>query len=78
MESGRTSNKFLARVALAQMVNRISGGAVIAPWDVDGLPEVWLDVFRALSEDMPSMAKAKGQVQKIKNAWLQRHPTYGK
>lgn len=78
MERGRTSHEELTRVALAQMINRFSGGTVIAAWDVDQLPETWLDVFRGLSEDMPTMAKAKEKVQRVKNAWLQRHPTYGK
>lgn len=63
---------------LAKTINGFSGGAVIAPWEVEQLPEEWLDVFKAFTEDMPTMTKARAKVQAVKSAWLNRHPTYGK
>lgn len=51
---------------------------MVAPWDVDQLPETWLDAFRALADQGQHYAEAQAKIQNIKSAWLSRHPTYGK
>jgi hypothetical protein len=68
----------LARVGLANNINRASGGAVIAPWQIDELDETWLDVFRVLGDELPTMRDAYQRIKKVKDSWLASHPTYGK
>ncbi len=63
-EGGGTSEPHLAAVYLARMINQQLGGALVGPWDVEDLPEEWLDVFRGLSRDLPAMRAGKAQVAK--------------
>jgi len=37
-------------ILLAEKINRLSGGAVIAPWEVDDLPDDWLDAFTEMEK----------------------------
>lgn len=62
--SGRATGKLRA-VYIAQALNRAAGGAVIAPWDVECLPEEWLDVVTALGRDF---TVAREGIRKIDEA----------
>jgi hypothetical protein len=73
-----TTNEYYARIALARKINSVSFGAVIAPWDVDQLDEVWKEAFRLLASDGQRFVEAKQEIANVKSAWLARHPTYGK
>ena len=46
----RTDNPYFASILLAEKINRLSGGAVIAPWDVNDLPDDWLDAFAEMEK----------------------------
>lgn len=56
-----TKHPLLGAILLAQRINRVSGGAVIAPWEVDQLPETWLDAFVALTDDLPEIRAARAE-----------------
>lgn len=43
---------------LARMVNEMSGGAIVTPWDVDELPDDWLDAFSELQAVINQKQKA--------------------
>lgn len=53
----------LQAVYLARTINQAAGGAVIAPWQVAELPDTWLDLFQAMSTDMPQAAAAIGKIE---------------
>jgi hypothetical protein len=61
-KQGTTSHPILARVFLARMVNRACG-TTIGPWDVDELPDVFLDALRALELDLGEMERGLAQVK---------------
>lgn len=42
---GRTSDPIYGSILLAANINRRLGGAVVTPWDVDELPDEYLDAF---------------------------------
>lgn len=63
-KQGSTTHPLLARVFLAKMVNKTCGTA-IGPWDVDDLPEVFLDAVRALEMDLAEMERGLEQVREV-------------
>lgn len=62
------SHPLLADIELAQMINRVSGGAVIAPWQIGELPEDWLDLFRGLVVQLPQMRRARAEAERALEA----------
>jgi len=61
---------------LAQLINRIHGGTVIAAWEIDELDDATLDVFRGLVNELPDLQQAEKATQAKRLAWLSQHPTY--
>ena len=65
-------------VWLAKIINAQSGGTVIAPWEIDQLPEEWLDLLLGIGTDLQQMKEAQDRV----DAWFKKtrreHPTYSK
>jgi len=78
VERGTTTHPLLMQIGLARQINLASGGVVIAPWEVDELPETWLDAFRFSTEDLSKTKDARQKISSVKSAWLSKHPTYGK
>jgi hypothetical protein len=78
LDNGSTTHPLLMQIALARTINQASGGAVIAPWEVDQLTEIWLDAFRFTTTALVQSQNAMQRVQGLKSAWLNKHPTYGK
>lgn len=74
---GATDHKQLKAIQIAKLINLMSGGAVIAAWEVDQLDEEWIDAFRQLAR-LPAM-RASYQAFDRKLADIrQKHPTYRK
>lgn len=67
-----TSEPHLAAIFQAKMINQVMGGAFVAPWDVDELPDEWLDVFRALAVDLPGLRAGKAQVEERLEKWRKK------
>jgi hypothetical protein len=65
-------------VALARLINAQMPGAAVLPWEVDEIDEIWLDVFRTMTQGGALREEARQRVQTAKANWLSRHPTYGK
>ena len=76
--TGRTSHPGIQAVWLAQQINMISNGAVIAPWEIDHLPEEWIEIILGMSTDLPEMKKARDNVQKYFEKHRKDHPNYRK
>lgn len=66
----------VADILRANEINRICGGAVISPWEIDDLPMDWLDTFEGLAVDLPKMRKGQGQVESFKERWRKQHPQW--
>jgi hypothetical protein len=64
-----TSEAHVAAIIQAQMINRVLGGALVAPWEVDELPNEWLDVFRAMAVELPELRQGKQRVQERLAQW---------
>lgn len=64
----------------AQRLNRLSGGTVIAPWDIErGFAlEEWLDAANALTEDLPVVQERKLQHERIFNKRRRAHKYYSR
>jgi len=49
---GSTTDPILGAICQARNINTMSGGAVIAPWELGELPDDWLDAFEVLANAM--------------------------
>lgn len=45
----------MARILIAQQINRTLGGIAVLPWELDQLPEEWELAFEMLIDDLPKM-----------------------
>lgn len=50
----------------AQAVNQVLGGAVLMPWEVDQMPDDWLEALRMFAVDLPKMEKKRKEVELVK------------
>lgn len=48
----KTDNPYFVAVLTANKINRLCGGAVIAPWEIDQLPDDWLDAIAEMEKRM--------------------------
>lgn len=76
-QKGATAHERLKAVELARIINLQSGGAVIAPWEVDQLDDEWIDVFKGMLE-LPDLRKNYQAFEKKLAEVRMKHPTYRK
>jgi hypothetical protein len=69
-QTGQTSDPYLVAVFRARSINTVMGGALVMPWEVDGLPQEWLDVFDALASGLPDMKEGQAKVDALKAKFL--------
>ena len=50
MKTGTIYDDMIGRVALARTVNLTCGAAIVTPWDVNELPDEYLDAITAYAE----------------------------
>ena len=62
---------------LAQQVNAAAGGAVVAPWEIEQLPEDWLDAATGLTVELADYRKGQGEVDDILEKWRSDHSRGG-
>ena len=58
-----TSNPYLAAILTAQRINRLCSGAIVEPWRVEQLDELWLDAFAALDTQLPKMREGISRIE---------------
>ena len=68
----------LGDVWLARTINQQCGGVVVAPWEVQDLPEAWLDVFRGVALDLPVLQAQQRAINERFEKMRREHPTYKK
>jgi hypothetical protein len=58
---------------IAQRINKAMGGAMIAPWELDELPEDWLDALMGMGTDLSNYRSGKAKVEEIFAKWRNKH-----
>lgn len=71
-----TTDQHLASIILARKINTALGGAILSPWDVEELPDGWLDAVKALTDQLPEIRRGRRQVEKKLEEIRKRHPNY--
>lgn len=64
-------------IMLAQQINRLSGGALVAPWELEQWPDEWLDAYQILWRGVPQ-TKYKNPLEHLFLAARRKHPSYRK
>ena len=76
-----TTDPILAAIALAGKINQRAGGALVAPWEVDRLPDEWLDAYRVLADALATQQTRQQQQSRTEGffaAFRRKHPNYHK
>ncbi len=76
-DTGKVRDPLLVAIAQAQQINRLAGGALVAPWEVSQLPDEWLEAFRE-TDEIPRRRQEKARLEQIFEAARQQHPQFGK
>jgi len=57
---------------MAQRVNLAHQGIVIGAWDIDQLPEEWLDAMMGFVDDLPGMSAQFDEFERRRAAWRKK------
>ncbi len=68
-----TAHPLLKAYLQARQVNQAAGGTVIAPWEVDELPEEWLDAAEALIVETVEMRQGYAEIEDHLGKWRAEH-----
>lgn len=63
----------MIRIIRAQKINQVMGGAAVMPWEVDELPEEWLDLFSGMVDELPEMNRMVKEQESTREAWLRKN-----
>jgi hypothetical protein len=63
----------LIRIIRAQKINQVVGGAAVMPWEVDELPDEWLDVFVGMVDELPALMDLVKEQEKAREEWLKKN-----
>lgn len=67
LSAGRSTNQAMAvKILQAQAVNQVLGGVVVTPWNVDELPDEWLDAFQMFAKDLKDMVAQRQEAERVK------------
>ena len=64
-------------ILVAEQINRRNGGALVAPWELEQLPDEWLDAYQVLARGAAAQQQ-KSRLEHLFVAFRQKHPTYRK
>ena len=68
----------LIKIFKARAVNMAHGGTVIGAWDVDDLPDEFVDACDALVNDLPKMKRGTAKIESYMEKVRAEHPQYRK
>jgi len=63
----------LIRIIRAQKINQVVGGAAVMPWEVDELPEEWLDLFSGMVDELPAVRQMVQEQESMRQEWLKKN-----
>ena len=64
---------------MAQHINAVSGGPVVAPWEVRQLPERYIDAalgLNSLKERRKRLQADRNYLAQVFKSWKSQHPSY--
>lgn len=74
MAEGRAQkHEQINAINIAKVINRYSGGAIIAPWEIDQLPDEYVATFIALADELPTMKSVIDKHKSIMDVWRKKH-----
>lgn len=78
-EKSVTSHQLFTAFIEAQRINRLSGGTVISPWDIEPGHDLeeWLEAAEALA-DLPSIRKRRSAEKQYLEKIRRAHPQYSR
>jgi len=62
----------LIRIIRAQKINQVVGGAAVMPWEVDELPEEWIDLFNGMVDELPAVTRMVEEQEQARGEWLKK------
>jgi len=77
-QSGATNNEMLIKIFKARAVNMAHGGTVISAWELDELPEEFVDACDALVNDLPNIKRGTAKIDAYMAKVRAEHPQYRK
>jgi len=77
-QTGATDNEMLIKIFKARAVNLAHGGTVVSAWEIDELPEEFVDACDALINDLPNMKKGVAKIDTYMAQARAKHPQYRK
>ena len=72
------NDKLLISIFRARAVNQAHGGTVISAWEVDDLPDEFVDACTAMVNDLPNMKKGVAKIDAYMAMVRAEHPQYRK
>ena len=66
----------LIKIFKARAVNLAHGGTVVSAWDIDDLPDGFIDACDALINDLPNMKKGVAKIDSYMAKVRAEHPQY--
>jgi hypothetical protein len=68
----------LSKILLARIINTAHGGTVIGSWEVDLLPDEYIDACQALVVELPGIKEGVRKVEEYMAKRRKEHPQYRK
>lgn len=75
--SGSTSIPELQQVLLAKNINAVLGGPIVAPWEVNELPDTTIEAILSILRT-PAIQHQRAEVEHTLANWRNAHPHYRK
>jgi hypothetical protein len=72
-----TSHPLLGAIYFSEYINQRNHGILVAPWEVENLPEEYQELYRALQKN-EGRKRRKGALEGLFQAFRQKHPSYRK
>ena len=74
---GTPDDERMHKLGLAMQINASHGGGVISVWEVDDLPQDWVDFFVGMTH-MPRIVERQRKIDQAFKKFEDEHPQYGK
>lgn len=60
---------------IAQTINRMMGGTLVGPWDIDQLDNAAIDAIMEIAHGLPAIRQAARQIEDAKASIRSRNPS---
>lgn len=67
----------LIAVSMAEYINRRNNGPLVAPWELEQLPDEWLDLYETLRRSEPA-PKRRNPLEHVFAQHRADHPSFRK